>query len=57
METVAVVWTFKQACIPTAVLRFISDLARGEASLQILCMARNAAEEDGGAGRAKLALH
>ncbi len=57
METVAVVWTFKQACIPTAVLRFISDLARGEASLQILCMARNAAEEDGGAGCAKLALH
>ncbi|MBA7559488.1 hypothetical protein ES695_03070 [Candidatus Atribacteria bacterium 1244-E10-H5-B2] len=35
METAAVVWTFKQAGIPTAVLRYPSDLARAEASVQI----------------------
>jgi len=35
METAAVVWTFKQAGIPIAVLRYPSDLARAEASVQI----------------------
>ena len=35
METAAVVWTFRQANIPTAVLRYPSDLARKEARVQI----------------------
>jgi nucleoside phosphorylase len=35
METAAVVWTFKQVGIPTAVLRYPSDLARAKASVQI----------------------
>lgn len=35
METAAVVWVFKQAGIPIAVLRYPSDLARKEASVQI----------------------
>lgn len=35
METSAVVWVYKQANIPTAVLRYPSDLARAEAKVQI----------------------
>jgi len=35
METAAVVWVFKQADIPIAVLRYPSDLARREAKVQI----------------------
>jgi nucleoside phosphorylase len=35
METSAAVWTFKQAGIPIAVLRYPSDMARREATAQI----------------------
>ena len=35
MESTAVVWVYKQAGVPTAVLRYPSDLARSEARVQI----------------------
>lgn len=35
METAAVVWVFRQAGVPVAVLRYPSDLARAEARYQI----------------------
>ncbi len=35
METAAVVWTFKQFGVPTAVLRYVSDVAGRESSEQI----------------------
>lgn len=47
METAAVVWVFKQAGVPTAVLRYPSDLARKEATVQIKSFGQTASAVGG----------